>query len=75
MSDQTEFRVGCSGYQYPHWKDVLYEEGLPKSRWFERYAEAFDSVEINNTFYNLPKAQTFDDWREQAPPGASRLSG
>jgi uncharacterized protein YecE (DUF72 family) len=37
--------------------------------WFEHYAERFDTVEINNTFYNLPEAGTFDAWREAAPPG------
>jgi uncharacterized protein YecE (DUF72 family) len=69
MSKDTEFRVGCSGYQYPHWRNVLYPDDLPKTRWFERYAEVFDTVEINNTFYNLPKGETFDKWREQAPAG------
>lgn len=63
-----ELRVGTSGFQYDHWRGVLYEPGLPKRRWFERYAEAFDTVEVNNTFYRLPEAPTFEAWREQAPP-------
>jgi uncharacterized protein YecE (DUF72 family) len=63
------FRVGTSGYQYNHWTGVLYPEGLPKREWFEHYAQHFDSVEINNTFYHLPKAATFDAWRERAPNG------
>jgi len=41
---------------------------LPQKRWFAFYAEQFDTVEINNSFYRLPKAETFDKWREQAPP-------
>ncbi|RZI76965.1 MAG: DUF72 domain-containing protein [Pseudomonas sp.] len=60
-------RIGCSGWVYPHWRGVFYPEGLPARRWFEFYAEQFDTVEINNSFYRLPKAETFDAWREQAP--------
>lgn len=61
--------VGTSGWQYDHWKGRFYPEDIPKKRWFEHYAEQFDTVEINNTFYNLPKAETFDKWREQTPDG------
>lgn len=42
---------------------------MPVSRWFAHYAAVFDTVEVNNTFYRLPEAETFDQWREQAPPG------
>jgi uncharacterized protein YecE (DUF72 family) len=59
--------VGTSGYQYDHWRGVFYPEGLPKDQWFAHYAEHFDTVEINNTFYHLPRAKTFDDWRRKAP--------
>ena len=61
--------VGTSGYQYEHWRGVFYPEDLPKRRWFEHYIQHFDTVEINNTFYRLPEIHTFDNWREQAPPG------
>jgi len=70
MAKRTgNFRIGTSGYQYDHWRGVLYPEGVPKRRWFETYAETFDTVEINNTFYNLPKAETFEAWRGRAPTG------
>lgn len=62
-------RIGCSGWAYKHWRGLFYEESLPQTRWFERYAAEFDTVEINNSFYRLPKAETFDQWRKQAPPG------
>jgi len=42
---------------------------LPKGRWFEYYAQHFDTVEINNTFYHLPKAQSVRRWHELAPKG------
>lgn len=62
-------RIGCSGWIYPHWRGLFYPEKLPVKRWFAFYAETFDTVEINNSFYRLPKTETFDAWREQAPPG------
>lgn len=63
------WRVGTSGWVYPHWRGVFYPADLPQSRWFEYYARHFDTVEINNTFYRLPGEHTFDRWRAQAPPG------
>jgi len=62
-------RVGTSGYQFDHWRGVLYAPDLPRRAWFARYAEAFDTVEINNTFYTLPSCEVFDAWRRQAPAG------
>jgi uncharacterized protein YecE (DUF72 family) len=62
-------RIGCSGWVYPHWRGLFYPEKLAVKRWFAFYASEFDTVEINNSFYRLPKAETFDAWREQAPPG------
>jgi uncharacterized protein YecE (DUF72 family) len=64
-----QVRVGCSGWQYRHWRGDFYPAGLPVSRWFEHYARIFDTVEINNSFYRLPPPETFDKWRTQAPDG------
>jgi uncharacterized protein YecE (DUF72 family) len=64
-----DIRVGCSGWVYKHWRGLFYPEGLPQKRWFARYAEEFDTVEINASFYRVPLAATFDGWREKAPPG------
>jgi len=66
---ERNIRIGCSGWVYKHWRGLLYPEGLPQRLWFERYAQEFDTVEINNSFYRLPAPETFDKWREQAPPG------
>ena len=65
----SNIHVGCSGWVYRHWRGLLYPEGLPQKRWFERYAEEFDTVEINASFYRLPLASTFEGWRDKAPPG------
>lgn len=60
-------RVGCSGWQYKHWRGEFYPGDLAASRWFEHYASLFDTVEINNTFYRLPEEQTFAAWAARAP--------
>jgi uncharacterized protein YecE (DUF72 family) len=60
-------RIGCSGWSYQDWRGGLYPDGLPQRRWLERYAEVFDTVEINATFYRLPKDSTVRDWVEQVP--------
>src|SRR4029079_13008367 len=65
----SKIHVGCSGWVYRHWRGLFYPEGLPQKRWFERYSEEFDTVEINASFYRLPLATTFEGWREKAPPG------
>jgi uncharacterized protein YecE (DUF72 family) len=60
-------RIGCSGWSYDDWRGGLYPDGLPKRRWLECYAEAFDTVEVNATFYRLPKRSTVESWVEQVP--------
>jgi len=62
-------RIGCSGWIYQHWRGLFYPPGLPVKRWFAHYAAEFATVEINNSFYRLPKPETFAAWRDQAPPG------
>ena len=66
-SHKKIIRIGCSGWQYAHWRGDFYPAELPTSRWFAHYALTFDTVEINNSFYRLPPAETFAKWREQAP--------
>jgi uncharacterized protein YecE (DUF72 family) len=60
--------VGTSGWQYAHWKRVFYQDKLPQRMWLPYFAERFRTVEINNTFYNLPDKPVFDHWREASPP-------
>ncbi|HVQ09647.1 MAG TPA: DUF72 domain-containing protein [Allosphingosinicella sp.] len=62
-------RIGCSGWNYRHWRGRFYPDGLAQRDWFAFYAGHFDTVEINNSFYRLPSAETFAKWRDQAPPG------
>ena len=65
----TQVRVGCSGWSYKDWRGVVYPEKAPARTWFSLYAERFDTVEINNTFYRLPPVSTVEAWAAQAPPG------
>jgi uncharacterized protein YecE (DUF72 family) len=62
-------RIGCSGWSYQSWRGRLYPKGLPQSRWLERYAEVFDTVELNSTFYRLPRESAVTDWVERTPQG------
>jgi uncharacterized protein YecE (DUF72 family) len=61
--------IGCSGWNYKDWRDRLYPKGLPASRWLEHYATVFDTVEVNATFYRLPKRDTVQHWADQTPKG------
>ena len=62
-------RIGCSGWNYRDWRGPFYPAAMATRDWFAFYAQTFDTVEINNSFYRLPKPAVFEKWREQAPPG------
>ena len=59
--------VGCSGWNYDSWRGGVYPEGLSKTRWLERYAELFATVEVNSTFYRLASRPAVQRWVEQTP--------
>jgi uncharacterized protein YecE (DUF72 family) len=59
--------VGTSGWQYKDWRGRFYPKKLPQSQWLEHFAEHFQTVEVNNTFYRLPEATTFETWRKRTP--------
>jgi uncharacterized protein YecE (DUF72 family) len=61
-------RIGCSGWNYSHWRDRVYPRGVPQRRWLEHYATLFDTVEVNTTFYRLPKRESVAAWVEETPP-------
>jgi len=62
-------RVGLSGWNYAHWRNgVFYPPRLPARRWLEFYAERYDTVEVNATFYRLPRVDAVARWVEQTPP-------
>jgi uncharacterized protein YecE (DUF72 family) len=61
-----EVRVGCSGWNYAHWREPVYERA-PASRWLALYAERFDTVEVNATFYRLPTRKAVAGWVSATP--------
>ncbi len=66
--DKAKIRIGTSGFSYPHWKGIFYPEKLNQSSWLEHYMLYFSIVELNVTFYRLPKEETFISWRKRAKP-------
>jgi len=62
-------RIGCSGWNYAHWRHgVFYPERCPAARWLGYYARFFDTVELNTTFYRLPRTTAVARWVTQSPP-------
>ena len=61
--------VGCSGWMYDDWRGRLYPQREPKRRWLELYAQQFETVEVNNTFYRLARRDAVAGWVAQTPDG------
>lgn len=61
--------VGTSGWHYADWRGAFYDEKTATRDWLKAYARTFPTVENNNAFYRLPERSTFEQWREQTPPG------
>lgn len=59
--------VGTSGWQYQDWRGPFYPRRLPQAGWLSYFAARFQVVEVNNTFYRLPKSETFASWSEATP--------
>jgi uncharacterized protein YecE (DUF72 family) len=59
--------IGCSGWNYPHWRERVYPRGLPARAWLEYHARLFDTVEVNTTFYRLAKPEVVARWVAGTP--------
>ncbi len=62
-----KIHIGTSGWQYDHWTDNFYPGDLKNDEKLDFYADRLDSVEVNNSFYNLPKKETLKNWRKTVP--------
>ena len=60
--------IGTSGWSYKHWRKTFYPAEIKVKDEFDYYQKFFDSVEINNTFYKLPKTETFEKWKNEVGP-------
>lgn len=67
MNDGSSIHIGTSGWHYDHWRGPYYPEDLPKEQFLEYHAERFHTVEVNNSFYQLPEAETLQQWWETVP--------
>ena len=61
-------RAGTSGFSYKEWKGSFYPEDLPAARMLAYYSERLPAVEINNTFYRMPKPALLEGWSAEVPP-------
>jgi len=62
-----QWYIGCSGFSYKEWKDKFYPAGLPANQWFEYYANQFNTLEVNLTFYNFPRKAVLENWYRKCP--------
>ena len=67
MKAKNKVHIGTSGWHYKHWKGPFYPEEMDESEFLDFYANRFRTVEINNSFYNLPEAKTLRQWRDTVP--------
>jgi len=61
--------IGTSGWHYEHWRGPFYPDRFASDRMLSFYAERFNTVELNNTFYRLPPAGAAELWKKSTPPG------
>jgi uncharacterized protein YecE (DUF72 family) len=64
-------RIGTSGFSYKEWRGTFYPEKLPEAKMLSFYGERFDTVEINNTYYRMPKPSVFEGWAREVQEGFS----
>ena len=62
-------RIGTMGWSYDFWKDNFYPKNLASSEFLSYYAKRFGTVEVDSTFYRIPRTQTVEEWKEQTTPG------
>jgi len=65
----ARYYIGTSGWHYDDWRGRFYPEKLPKAKWLEFYARHFPTLELNNTFYRLPKETVFNKWYDSSSDG------
>jgi len=60
-------KIGTSGWMYDHWKGPFYPEDIGSDDMLPFYTQTFDTVEVNNTFYQLPSEEKVRRWEEDSP--------
>jgi uncharacterized protein YecE (DUF72 family) len=67
MGNKKVYRIGCSGYYYSVWKNIFYPQGLPAKDWLSYYSSVFNTVELNGTFYKVPRLSTLKKYADSTP--------
>jgi len=62
-----QWHIGCSGFHYKDWKCVFYPKEIPQRKWFEYYAQHFNTLELNVTFYRFPQVAMLKNWYDRSP--------
>jgi uncharacterized protein YecE (DUF72 family) len=66
-NQMQDCNIGTSGWSYNHWQGILYPPGLPAINRLEVYAQRFNTVELNSSFYHWPRAASFQNWHDRLP--------
>lgn len=66
-SKLSELFIGTSGWSYKHWTDIFYPANIKPAQYLEYYITKFDCVELNSSFYHLPRKTTVDGWLRRTP--------
>ncbi|MFQ6618485.1 MAG: DUF72 domain-containing protein [Fidelibacterota bacterium] len=62
-----DIHIGTSGFSYKGWVGIFYPPSVHPGKWLEFYSRHFSTVEMNSTFYHLPKPVTMENWRLRVP--------
>ena len=65
----VDYWIGTSGFSYPEWRGSFYPEKFPAKKMLDFYAQRLRTVELNNTFYRMPKPELLRGWADGTPPG------
>ena len=68
---KINWAIGCSGFHYKEWKGIFYPESIPQKEWFKFYAQKFNTLELNVTFYRFPVVKSLETWYNTAPDNFS----
>src|SRR6185312_11483826 len=67
IKKQNRLHIGCSGYYYRQWKNTFYPPGTPQKNWLTYYSSIFNTVELNSSFYHIPRLQSLQKQFENTP--------
>jgi uncharacterized protein YecE (DUF72 family) len=67
VAEPARAYIGTSGWNYKHWRNLIYPARMAQKRWLDFIAQHFDTVEVNTSFYRIPKKESVSAWAESTP--------